>query len=86
MATFNDVGDYFAALYFDTQSKADEASGRLYNCNAKLNSVQYRVEGAEGEGYAILSGTIKLSGDSTQANFTLQTNPSFKRDALKRAP
>ena len=82
LPVLTDVGDYSANLYFDTQSKADKASGRIYNCDAKLNSVEYRVAAPD---YTTLSGAIKLSGFSTQANFTLQPNMAFERDAPKAA-
>jgi hypothetical protein len=82
LSVLTDGGDYFATLYFDTQSKADKASGRLYNCDAELASVQFVIEAS---GYLALQGSHKLSGLSTEANFILP-NPSIKRDALKRAP
>jgi len=82
LAALTDGGDYSATLYFDTQSKADSTSGRIYNCDAKLKAVQYVIES---QGYLTQQGSIKLSGESTEANFILP-NPSFKRDWLKPAP
>lgn len=79
LSVLTDGGDYFATFYFDAQSKADKASGRLYNCDAELASVQYVIEAS---GYLALKGSLKLSGLSTEANFTLP-NPSFERDAAK---
>lgn len=77
LAAITDAGDYSATLYYDTQSKADSTSGRIYNCDAKLKTVQYVIES---QGYSTQQGSIALSGESTEVNFTLP-NPSIKRDA-----
>ena len=44
LAALTDAGDYSATLYYDTQSKADSTSGRIYNCDAKLKTVQYVID------------------------------------------
>ena len=77
LSVLTDTGDYSATLHFDTQSKADKASDhRLYNCDAKLTSVNYVIKATD---YSTLQGSVKLSGLSAEANFVLP-NPSIKRD------
>jgi hypothetical protein len=79
LATLADSGDYSVIAHFDTQSKADQASGLIYDCNAKLSSIQYHVEALD---YTPLLGGSEISfgytdPSATQLNFKLQPNSSI---------